>query len=49
MKSERAEGVRTCLGRSSRKFSGFLLNNALVYMFSRIQNETIKKSAFGSR
>ena len=26
----------------------FLLNNALVYMFPRIQNETLKNSAFGS-
>ena len=26
----------------------FLLNNALVYMFLRIQNESLKKSAFAT-
>ena len=31
------------LGLYSRKFFGFLLNNALVYMFRRIQNESLKK------
>ena len=47
--SERAEGARKFLGRWSRKFSNsliFLLNNALLCMFPRIQNETLKKSAF---
>ena len=35
--------ARKYLGRYSKKLSGFLLNNLLVYMFPRIQNETLKK------
>ena len=40
METERVEGARKFLRRYSRKFSG---NNALVYMFPRIQNESLKK------
>ena len=37
------------LGHYSRKLSGFLLNNALVYMFHCIQNESLKKECIRVR
>ena len=42
MDSEGAKDARKFLVRYSTKFSGFLLDNALVYIFPRIQNETLK-------
>ena len=43
MESERAEGARKSLGVFRENSLVFLLNNALVYMFLRIQNESLKK------
>ena len=43
MESERAEGARKFLGTFRENSLVFLLNNALVYMFLRIQNESLKK------
>ena len=49
MKSERAEGARKFFGLRSIKLSGFLPNSALVYVFPRIQNETLKKECIWVR
>ena len=41
MESERAEGTRKFLGVFREDSVVFLLNNALVYMFLLIQNESL--------
>ena len=43
MKSERAEGARKFLGFFRENSVVFQINNALVYMFLRIQNESLLK------
>ena len=48
-KAKRAEGAQKFLGPSfSKNYLVFQFKNALIYMFPHIQNETRKKSAFGS-
>ena len=49
MKGERAEGVGKFLRRFQENYLVFLMNNALVYMYPRIQNETLKKECIWVR
>ena len=47
--SERAEGARKFLGVFRENSLVFLLNNTLVYMFLRIQNESLIKECIWVR
>ena len=49
MESERAEGARKFFGVFRENSLVFLLNNALVYMFLRIQNESLIKECIWVR
>ena len=49
MESEGAEGARKFLGVFGENSLVFLLNNALVYMFLRIQNESLIKECIWVR
>ena len=49
MESERAEGARKFWCLIQENSLVFLLNNALVYVFPRIQNKTLKKEGIWVR
>ena len=49
MKSERAEDAKIFWASFNKALLVFLLNSALVYVFPRIQNETLKKECIWVR
>ena len=49
MENERVEGARKFLGVFRENSLVFLLNNAIVYMFLRIQNESLIKESIWIR